>query len=66
MAWPKDHAATCVPYDPEHLFYLTSRGIPRSIAQRMLVQGFLSEVLDRIPVAYARQVIEEELARRIA
>ena len=31
----------------------------------MLVQGFLSEVLDQIPVAYARQVVEEELARRI-
>ena len=59
------HGATVGPVDPEHLFYLTSRGIPGSIAQRMLVQGFLSEVLDKIPVAYARQVVEEELARRL-
>lgn len=59
------HGATVGPVDSEHLFYLTSRGIPRSIAQRMLVQGFLSEVLDKIPVAYARQVVEEELARRL-
>lgn len=59
------HGATVGPVDPEHLFYLTSRGIPRSIAQRMLVQGFLSEVLDRIPLAYAREIVEHELARRI-
>ena len=59
------HGATVGPVDAEHLFYLTSRGIPHSIAQRMLVQGFLSEVLDRIPVAYARQVVEAELARRL-
>ena len=59
------HGATVGPVDPEHLFYLTSRGIPEPVAERMLVQGFLSEVLDQIPVAYARQVVEEELARRI-
>jgi Fe-S cluster assembly protein SufD len=59
------HGATVGPVDPEHLFYLTSRGIPKAVAERMLVQGFLSEVLDQIPVAYARQVVEEELARRI-
>jgi Fe-S cluster assembly protein SufD len=59
------HGATVGPVDPEHLFYLTSRGIPSSVAERMLVQGFLSEVLDRIPVPYAREVVEEELARRI-
>jgi Fe-S cluster assembly protein SufD len=59
------HGATVGPVDPEHLFYLTSRGIPGSVAERMLVQGFLSEVLDRIPVKHAREVVEDELARRI-
>jgi Fe-S cluster assembly protein SufD len=51
--------------DPEHLFYLVSRGIPRPVAERMLVQGFLGEVLDRLPVAQVREAVEQELAGRI-
>jgi len=59
------HGATVGPVDPEHLFYLESRGIPHSVAERMLVQGFLGEVLDRIPVRQVRDVVELELAARI-
>jgi Fe-S cluster assembly protein SufD len=53
------------PVDPEHLFYLESRGIPHPVAERMLVQGFLGEVLDRLPVAQVREAVEQELAARI-
>ena len=59
------HGATVGPVDPEHLFYLESRGIPRPVAERMLVQGFLGEVLDRLPVAQVRDAVEQELAARI-
>lgn len=59
------HGATVGPVDPEHLFYLASRGIPRPIAERMLVQGFLGEILDRIPVAQVRDAVDQELAARI-
>jgi Fe-S cluster assembly protein SufD len=59
------HGATVGPVDPEHLFYLTSRGIPEPIAQRMLVEGFLGEILDRIPVQHVRRLVEQELADRI-
>jgi Fe-S cluster assembly protein SufD len=59
------HGATVGPVDPEHLFYLESRGIPHPVAERMLVQGFLGEVLDRIPVRQVRDVVELELAARI-
>ena len=60
------HGATVGPVDPEHLFYLESRGIPRPIAERMLVQGFLGEILDRLPVAQVRDAVDQELAARIA
>lgn len=60
------HGATVGPVDPEHLFYLESRGISRPVAERMLVQGFLGEVLDRLPVAQVRDAVEQELAARIA
>lgn len=59
------HGATVGPVDPEHMFYLQSRGIPRLIAQRMVVQGFLGEVLGKIPAGHAREIVDEELARRI-
>jgi len=59
------HGATVAPIDPEHLFYLESRGIPRDQAEQMVVRGFFGEVLDRIPVQQARDLVEEELEARL-
>jgi Fe-S cluster assembly protein SufD len=59
------HGATVGPIDPQHLFYLESRGIPPAVAQRMIVHGFFGEVLDRIPFEQARQLVEEELEARL-
>jgi Fe-S cluster assembly protein SufD len=59
------HGATVAPVDPEHVFYLESRGIPAPTAERMIVHGFFGEVLDRIPVAQARELVESELESRI-
>jgi Fe-S cluster assembly protein SufD len=59
------HGATIAPVDPEHLFYLESRGIPAPTAERMIVHGFFGEVLDRIPVQQARDLVEQELESRI-
>ena len=59
------HGATVGPVDPEHLFYLRSRGIPEQTAKRMLIQGFFGDVLDRIPFEHARNLVEAELEARI-
>ena len=59
------HGATVAPVDPDHLFYLESRGIPAPTAERMIVHGFFGEVLDRIPVRQARDLVEAELEARI-
>ena len=59
------HGATVAPVDPEHLFYLESRGIPAATAERMIVHGFFGEVLDRIPVRQARDLVEAELEARV-
>jgi Fe-S cluster assembly protein SufD len=59
------HGATVGPVDPEHLFYLRSRGIPETTAKRMLIQGFFGDVLDRIPFEHARKLVEAELETRI-
>jgi Fe-S cluster assembly protein SufD len=59
------HGATIAPVDPAHVFYLQSRGIPGSTAERMIVHGFFGEILDRIPVQQARDLVEQELEARI-
>jgi Fe-S cluster assembly protein SufD len=59
------HGATVGPVDPNHLFYLRSRGIPEATAKRMLIQGFFGDVLDRIPFEHARKLVEAELESRI-
>jgi Fe-S cluster assembly protein SufD len=59
------HGATIAPVDPEHLFYLQSRGISAGTAERMIVHGFFGEVIDRIPVQQARDLVEQELEARI-
>jgi len=59
------HGATVGPVDPEHMFYLRSRGIPAATARRMLIQGFFGDVLERIPFDHARKLVEAELESRI-
>jgi len=59
------HGATVGPVDPDHMFYLRSRGIPELTAKRMLIQGFFGAVLERIPFEHARNLVEAELESRI-
>ena len=42
------HGATSGQIDEEELFYLLSRGIPRVVAQQLVVGGFLNEVIARL------------------
>lgn len=55
------HAATVGQLDEEELFYIMSRGIPRNIAERLVVFGFFGEVLERLPMP----AVVEELRRAI-
>ncbi len=42
------HASATGRFDDEHLFYLQARGIPEEEARRLVVLGFLSEIVQRI------------------
>jgi Fe-S cluster assembly protein SufD len=61
------HGATSGQINEDELFYLRSRGIPVSVAQRLIVTGFLNEVIQRLdqpPVAaHLHQLIEQKFAR---
>jgi len=64
------HAASVGPVEEEQLFYLMSRGITRTDAERLIVFGFFNEVLDRISLEEVRHSaalsIEAELDRGAA
>jgi len=59
------HGATVGQLDPESRFYLMSRGLNREQAERLVVMGFLGEVLSRLPlggvVEKVTSVIESKL-----
>ena len=59
------HASATGRFDDEHLFYLQSRGITEEEARRLVVLGFLSEIVQKIgePVLEARllSALEDEL-----
>ena len=40
------HGATCGQLDKELLFYLMARGLPKNVAESLLVQAFLGEALE--------------------
>jgi Fe-S cluster assembly protein SufD len=60
------HGATSGQIDEDELFYLRTRGIPTRVAQRLLVTGFLDEVIQRLnhPVIgdYLHRLVEKKFA----
>ncbi len=61
------HASTTGRFDDEHIFYLSSRGISEEEARKLVVQGFLLEVIQQIgdeaTEARLHEAVEAELAQ---
>ena len=61
------HGATSGQINEDEMFYLRSRGIPTKTAQRLLVTGFLNEVIQRLDqpsiADYLRGLIDQKFAR---
>jgi len=61
------HGATSGQIDKDELFYLRTRGIPVPVAQRLIVAGFLNEVIERLdqPVVadHLRHLIDGKFAQ---
>lgn len=53
------HAASVAQVDDDQLFYLMSRGVPRDHARRMLVEGFLSPLVEQVELTQARERLAE-------
>ena len=59
------HGCTIGRLDEEGLFYLQSRGIPEKVAQSLLLNGFTSDILEKILLEPIRQWAEEAIHRRL-
>jgi Fe-S cluster assembly protein SufD len=59
------HAASAGPLDKAALFYLMSRGLPESEARRLMIEGFLSPVIDSIPLESVRHHVWSAVERKI-
>ena len=60
------HGATVGPVDEEQLFYMMCRGLPEKDAQRMIVEGFVEEVLGRMPADPVRLRVTQAVQRKLA
>ena len=61
------HGATSGQIEKDELFYLRTRGIPVPVAQRLIVSGFLNEVIQRLDqpaiAEHLHRLIEEKFSR---
>lgn len=60
------HASATGRLDDEHLFYLMARGIPEDVARRLVVRGFLNEVIQQIKVPALEDRLTEAVERELA
>ncbi|OGX30350.1 MAG: Fe-S cluster assembly protein SufD [Omnitrophica WOR_2 bacterium RIFCSPHIGHO2_01_FULL_52_10] len=56
------HGATIGQLNEDEIFYLQARGVPRKIATRILTQGFVDDILNRL----TRDSVREQAARMVA
>jgi Fe-S cluster assembly protein SufD len=59
------HGATIGRVNREELFYLMTRGLSRSEAERLIVRGFFQDILDRIDLEPVREALGAALEARI-
>jgi Fe-S cluster assembly protein SufD len=59
------HGATLGRVDRELLFYLMTRGLTSSEAERLIVRGFFQDVLDRVELEPVRDALAAALEARI-
>lgn len=59
------HAATFGTLEEEPIFYLMSRGIDRSTAELMVIDGFFDELLARIPFERVRARLQAAMETKI-
>jgi Fe-S cluster assembly protein SufD len=60
------HAAAVAQVDPEQLFYLRSHGLGEDVAKRLVIEGFLSALVERFEQGPVRERLAQTLDQRLA
>ena len=60
------HGATSGQINEDEMFYLRSRGIPVKVAQRLIVTGFLNEVIQRLDQPAIAEHLQSLIDRKFA
>jgi Fe-S cluster assembly protein SufD len=60
------HASATGRFDNEQLFYLQARGIPEDEARRLVVRGFLVDLINQIPVPDLRDRLNDDIDAELA
>jgi Fe-S cluster assembly protein SufD len=60
------HAAAVAQVDREQLYYLTAHGLPAEVATRLVVEGFLAALVERVPAGPIREELAGALEGRLA
>lgn len=58
------HASSVGPLERDHLYYLKSRGLRQERAERLLIRGFFTEAIDRLPIDGIAEPVSEEVFQR--
>ena len=59
------HGATAGKIDAEQVFYLMSRGLPYTEAEKLIVEGFFKPVMERIPLESVREELSASVTRKL-
>jgi len=60
------HAAAIAQVDRDQLHYLRAHGLPEAIAQRLIIDGFLQALVERVPQGELRESLSSSLEGRMA
>lgn len=60
------HAASISRVNQEQLYYLMSRGLESKQAEKLIIRGFLGNVLNEIPIPEVRQELIHTIERKLA
>ena len=59
------HAASVGRVDPLQLYYLMSRGISKTEAERLVIHGFLAPVVTQLPIEGVKKQLTEVIERKV-
>ncbi|PSU88266.1 Fe-S cluster assembly protein SufD [Photobacterium kishitanii] len=59
------HGATTGKIDPEQVFYLQARGIPKPLAEQMITKAFAAQVCEKVTLNNIRQYLLQHVTQKL-